>query len=65
MAWIARSLNNALFIYEDKPERRESMGVFASGSFGFKCDYVELPSDADEKLIGRHISWDDDPVKIE
>ena len=25
---------------------------------------VLLPSDADEKLIGRHIDWKDEPVEI-
>ena len=26
--------------------------------------FVKLPSDADERLIGRHITWEDEPVEI-
>lgn len=63
MAWIARDKDNTLIIYADKPKRGTD-GCFAVTQFMFYYDFVELPSNADEKLIGRHIDWDDEPVEI-
>lgn len=66
MAWIARNKNNTLVVFNDEPifdgfeYYREE--VVESENF---IDYgVELPSNADEKLIGRHITWEDGHVKI-
>lgn len=64
MAWIARDKDNTLIIYADKPNRNMNAECFAINSFAFSHDYVELPSNIDEKLIGRHISWKDEPVEI-
>lgn len=64
MAWIARDKDNTLFIYTDKPERRENMGVFTIGSLELDSYYIELSPDVDEKLIGRYLTWDDEPVEI-
>lgn len=57
MAWLARDKNERLYICRDYPKR-------ISGAWVNKYDMIELPSNADEKLIGRHIDWDDEPVKI-
>lgn len=66
MAWIARDGNGTLCVYDEEPVR-------------YRCSYepychwkkadsglnrVEVPADADEKLIGRHISWADEAVEI-
>ena len=57
MAWIARDKNERLYIYSSRPERNfDEWMVY--------WDAVELPSDADEKLIGKHIDWDNESVKI-
>lgn len=64
MAWLARDEDSMLNVYADKPERRTEVGCFAVTQFMFSHDFVELPSNADEKLIGRHITWDDEPVEI-
>lgn len=40
------------------------MEVFTIGSLELDSYYIELSSDVDEKLIGRHLTWDDEPVKI-
>ncbi len=65
MAWLARDKDNTLCIYAGKPERREYIEVFTIDSPELYSYYIKLPSNADEKLIGRHIDWDDEPVKIE
>ena len=64
MAWIARDKDNTLFIYTDKPERREDFELFTISSLELYSYHIELPSNADEKLIGRNINWKDEPVEI-
>lgn len=61
MAWIARTKWGFLNIYENCPEKRQDE-VWKPEPFDSCC--LELPSDADEKLIGRHITWMDEPVEI-
>lgn len=68
MAWIARNKNGDLNIFDEKPNiNREGMwrtdeyiafNVY-DDNFG-----INLPSDADEKLIGKHLTWRDNPVEI-
>lgn len=58
MAWIARDKDERLFIYECLPER-------VSNKWLTDFEMIELPSDADEKLIGKHIDWTDKPVEIQ
>lgn len=58
MAWIARSKTGILYIFPYRPLR---------GRVSWICcdtDDIKLPLDADEKLIGRHIMWEDEPVEI-
>lgn len=57
MAWISRDKNERLYIYWDCPKR-------ISDAWINKYDKIELPSDADEKLIGKHIDWYDEPIGI-
>ena len=66
MAWIARNRSNTLIVFNDKPIFDEyeyyREEVIESENF---IDYgVELPSDADEKLIGRHITWEDGAIEL-
>lgn len=65
MAWLARDTDEILYIYSYKPIRENSLWKTRCDNFGLESDMINLPSDADEKLIGRHISWEDEPVKIE
>ena len=57
MAWIARDKDEHLYIYRGLPQRESK--AWQSG-----YDMIQLPSDADEKLIGKHIDWKDEPVEI-
>lgn len=60
MAWIARDKNGSLYIYSGEPYK--TYGYWALE--GDSSNVIELPSDADEKLIGKHIDWKDNPVEI-
>lgn len=68
MAWIVRNKDGALLISSNKPEH------INHSYWGFNAEmlmddftdtnFIRLPSDADEKLIGRRIDWEDEPVLI-
>lgn len=69
MAWIVRNKDEVLLISNNKPERINHR------YWGFNVEtvmndeyadttFIKLPSDADELLIGRHITWEDEPVEI-
>lgn len=68
MAWIARDLSEDLYVYDSKPVRDDKFyewiipDAFRYEIFDF--NRVELPSNADEKLIDKHITWEDEPVEI-
>lgn len=72
MAWIARKTNGILVISNNKPVR-VNLERLKYWSFDMEMllhehvdtYFIQLPSDADEKLIGRHITWEDEPVEIE
>lgn len=61
MAWIARDLDGDLFRYDYKPvglDERYNWIPSEKGSL-YMIEY-----DDDKKLIGRHITWEDEPVEI-
>ena len=78
MAWLARNLDGTILIFNRKPSRcgRYNIKVKKDGYWGFisnnifdehqfdDCISIKLPFDADEKLIGKHITWKDEPIKI-
>ncbi len=57
MAWIARDKDERLYIYKELPER-------VSNEWLTDFEMIELPSNADEKLTGKHIDWKNEPVEI-
>lgn len=65
MAWIARSTDDSLWIFEEKPKRGKLMWLVSINWGVGVSPSVLLPSDADKKLIGRHIDWKDEPVEIQ
>lgn len=64
MAYIARDKNKKLYIFEDKPEREDNEWIphYTDSYTSGPC--IELPLNTDEKLIGKHITWDDEPVEV-
>lgn len=75
MAWIVRNKDGVLLISDNKPERvnLEDVGHLSYWSFNVEMlmdefadtTFVKLPSISDELLIGKHITWEDEPVEIE
>lgn len=58
MAYIARDKDTDLYVYTDKPIR-DKRGLWTSNS-----EFAKLSDDADERLISKHITWEDEPVEI-
>lgn len=54
MAWIAKDKEGDIYIYELKPSRGYSRWEPKENKYG-KIDMIKLPSNADKKLIGKHI----------
>lgn len=66
MPWLATDKDGAEYIYDRKPARDE---VYKEWSFidspqleNINC--IELPQGSIEKLIGRELTWADDPVEL-
>lgn len=62
MAWISRDERGYLDLCSIRPERSNAGEWYTDDDVD--AQWIELPLDADEKLIGRHISWEDEPVEI-
>lgn len=68
MAWITRDYDGHLYIFDTKPERDKEccqwyipdVGYY----FAFEVNMILLPDNLDEKLIDRHITWDDEPIEL-
>lgn len=64
MAWLACDKDGAEVIFRDEPTRgSEDWNPFKYHS-GRDSDWIYLPSGSIEKLIGRPLTWSDEPVKI-
>lgn len=58
MAWVAVDKDSIEYIYEEEPFRTE-IGCWWS-YFGI----VRIPNGSIKKLIGRELSWNDEPVEL-
>ena len=60
MAWLA--VDNKTYtecVFQCKPERASNFWYDAAGG---SC--IELPKGSIKKLIGRYLTWEDDPVEL-
>lgn len=57
MAWLAVDGNGEEYVYESKPKRYGAFFV----PYG---EHIKLPEGSIEKLIGRKLTWDDEPIEI-
>lgn len=72
MAWLAVEQNGVEVIFEEKPERDEDvwqylveMSVWNDDPEQDYHEYgIALPKGSIKKLIGRELSWKDEPVEI-
>lgn len=57
MAWVAVDADGMEYIYRSKPSR------FAEYWDDY-CPSINLPKGSIKKLIGRELSWEDEPVEL-
>ena len=72
MAWLVCGIYGEEFIFDCKPHRTcvcasndeeiEYWEGYREGSFTDKS--IELPKGSIKKLIGRELSWEDEPVEL-
>lgn len=60
-AWVAVDADGSECIFREEPYRRER-GVWLSSSLSNK--FVELPKGSIKALIGRELTWNDEPVEL-
>lgn len=57
MAWVAVDKNGDEYIFECNPHRDED-------EWYETCDFLELPKGSIKKLIGRDLTWSDNPIEL-
>ena len=60
MAWVAVDKDGREFIYECKPIRHNN-GAWQDHIWD---EVIELPQGTIKKLIGRELTWNDEPVEL-
>lgn len=67
-AWLAVDKDGAEYIYADKEPLRgndvwrpDTSDDCPDDAF---CDFVRMPKGSIKKLIGRELSWNDEPVEL-
>jgi hypothetical protein len=64
MAWVAVDRDGTELAFYPLASRNEILGVWDTyDTYG--SDEVELPKGSIKKLIGRELTWDDEPVELE
>lgn len=58
MAFVACDEDGYEYIFSEKPERDECEWVT------YYSDRIQLPSGSIRKLIGRELTWEDEPVEL-
>lgn len=64
--WVVVDKNDDEYIFEEKP-LRSAMGYWKAVYLDYEdrvSDYIELPKGSIKKLIGRGLTWDDEPVEL-
>ena len=58
MAWVATDQNGEEWIYVVIPVREDTAWYPSTG------DYIDLPKGSIRKLIGKDLTWQDEPVEL-
>ena len=67
-AWLAVDKDGAEYIYADKEPLRGN-GMWRPDTWDYRSDdafydFVRMPKGSIRKLIGRELSWSDEPVEL-
>ena len=64
MAWLAVDKSKQGWVFESKPERDSWSKIWLCGNDRNKQGYCLIERDEIENLIGKKLSWDDEPYQI-
>lgn len=64
MAWVAKNKDGSETIYEVQPYRHNDEWVSRKDGLERPYQHFNIPQGSIKKLIGRELSWDDEPVKL-
>lgn len=63
MAYVAVDPNGEEWIYEDEPIRYIEYSKWYPEIIS-SCRYIQIPKGTIEKLIGKKLTWEDEPVEL-
>lgn len=69
--WLVVNKDGTEYIFEAEPDRcpcwddpeNRTYWDYPDQDYGH-CGYIELPKGTIEKLLGRKLTWDDEPVEL-
>lgn len=64
MAYLVVDKDRTEKIFQDEPIRKSVYWSYDDNSYFIRTDCVCLPNGSIEKLIGKSMSWEDDPIEI-
>lgn len=64
MAWLCVNGNGKEIIFEVKPKRSSSGRYWELRGCYTNYSYINLKKGTIEKIVGRKITWNDDPIRI-
>lgn len=64
MAWLAVNKDGTEYIFSNKPYRRNFVKTGSEWICNVNTECVNLPQGSILKLIGRELTWNDEPVEI-
>lgn len=64
MAFLAVDADGTECIYDKIPMRSESFEKLWRRHDRIRDNYVKLPTGSIKKLIGRELTWEDEPVEL-
>lgn len=64
MAWVVKNKDGSETIYEVKPYKFKDEWVSREDGWKRPYQYFDIPQGSIKKLVGRELSWDDEPVEL-
>ena len=58
MAWLCKDKDGTESVFKRKPNRWDKRGTWS------EFPYIQLPKGSIRKLIGREVTWEDEPVEL-
>lgn len=64
MAWVSIDGDGSECMFASKPLRIKGYKSWVVDDNKYLIDQIELPKGSINKLIGRELSWEDEPVEL-